>query len=322
VRQWRLREAEQHCAQALPLFADMPQVQHFFTGVLAQCAVQRGQLAEGCARTWPALEALTGPPRVTHWSLLHAEGLARSRMGEASGRTTLARCFELSLAVGLPHYVLPAGCAMAEALALAGREDDARAALLQAWSRRGHDDSPWTLGLAAVWAQRLKTELPQEPGRPVPQVAEVFLRELQGDHAAAAALWHASDAPFEEGLCLMHCGDDGLRQALDIFSRIGAQPAARLARAEARRRGVKGMKRGPYAAARRNDLLFTKRELQVLGLLAEGQSNAQIAATLSRSERTVEHHVAKLLAKAGADNRRSLLAMASRSGVLAVGPGA
>ena len=322
VRQWRLREAEQHCAQALPLFTEMPQVQHFFTGLLAQCAVQRGQLKDGRARTSPVLESLAGPPQVMHWSLLLADGLARSRLGEASGRATLARCFELSLAVGLPHYVLPAGCAMAETLALAGREDDARAALLQAWSRRGHDDSPWTLGLAAVWAQRLKTELPQEPGRPVAQVADVFQRELHGDYAAAAALWRASDAPFEEGLCLMHCGDDGLRQALDIFSRIGAQPAARLARAEARRRGVKGMKRGPYAAARRNDMQFTARELQVLGLLAEGRSNAQIAATLSRSERTVEHHVARLLAKAGADNRRSLLAMASRSGVLAARSGA
>jgi predicted ATPase/DNA-binding CsgD family transcriptional regulator len=56
----------------------------------------------------------------------------------------------------------------------------------------------------------------------------------------------------------------------------------------------------------------TEREAQVLALLTDRLSNAQIANRLHISVRTVEHHVSALLRKLGADDRRALAELAGR----------
>jgi len=46
--------------------------------------------------------------------------------------------------------------------------------------------------------------------------------------------------------------------------------------------------------------------MDVLTLVAQGMTNAQIAARLFLSTRTVDHHVANLLAKTGAGGRADM----------------
>ena len=58
------------------------------------------------------------------------------------------------------------------------------------------------------------------------------------------------------------------------------------------------------------------RERSVLRLVAAGQSNRQIAGTLSISERTVKFHVTAIFNKLGADNRAQAVAMAAERGLL------
>ncbi len=60
---------------------------------------------------------------------------------------------------------------------------------------------------------------------------------------------------------------------------------------------------------------LTRREREVLGLLAEGNSNRQIADTLCISQATVATHVRNLLGKTGARNRTEVAALALRSGL-------
>jgi len=62
--------------------------------------------------------------------------------------------------------------------------------------------------------------------------------------------------------------------------------------------------------------LLSARERGVLRLVAAGQSNRQIADTLSISERTVKFHVTALFNKLGADNRAQAVALAAERGLL------
>ena len=64
---------------------------------------------------------------------------------------------------------------------------------------------------------------------------------------------------------------------------------------------------------------LTERELEVLRLVARGQSNAAIAETLSISEPTVKTHVGHLLAKLGAQNRAQAVVAAYEGGIIRPG---
>lgn len=61
---------------------------------------------------------------------------------------------------------------------------------------------------------------------------------------------------------------------------------------------------------------LTVRELEVLRLLAQGQSNKAIAAALTITERTVKFHVSAILSKLGAGNRTEAARIAVRQGLV------
>ncbi|MFI5782821.1 response regulator transcription factor [Nocardia sp. NPDC051570] len=54
---------------------------------------------------------------------------------------------------------------------------------------------------------------------------------------------------------------------------------------------------------------MTKRERQVLGLIAEGLSNRQIARTLCIAEATVKNHVHSIFRKLNVNGRTQLIAI-------------
>jgi ATP/maltotriose-dependent transcriptional regulator MalT len=60
---------------------------------------------------------------------------------------------------------------------------------------------------------------------------------------------------------------------------------------------------------------LSAREVEVLGLVASGKSNREIARTLVLSEKTVANHLANIFAKTGADNRAAATAFAIRHGL-------
>jgi DNA-binding CsgD family transcriptional regulator len=142
---------------------------------------------------------------------------------------------------------------------------------------------------------------------------------LLGEGDARAALqalrpawtaWQDLEVPYEAarvrvliGLACRQLGDqDSAEMELDaarwVFRQLDAAPD--LAWVEALTR---------QSAARAAGGL-TARELQVLGLVAAGQTNRSIAADLFLSERTVERHVSNILTKLGVSSRAAATAYA------------
>jgi len=74
--------------------------------------------------------------------------------------------------------------------------------------------------------------------------------------------------------------------------------------------------RGPRAARRASPAGLTAREAEVLQLLAEGLSYAEVAERLFLSEKTVGHHVSAVLRKLGEPTRSRAVARALQLGVI------
>jgi two-component system, NarL family, response regulator LiaR len=65
---------------------------------------------------------------------------------------------------------------------------------------------------------------------------------------------------------------------------------------------------------------LTERETEVLRLLAQGQSNKQIARNLQIGEKTVKTHVSNILSKLGVQSRTQATLYAIRVGLVSASP--
>jgi len=108
------------------------------------------------------------------------------------------------------------------------------------------------------------------------------------------------------------------RTALQTLDELGASHDADIAAARLRELGATATR--PSPRARR---MLTRREREVLDLLRQGLSNPEIAQRLYISRRTVEEHVANVLAKLGVSNRTGAAAAATHleDHEFEVGPG-
>jgi DNA-binding NarL/FixJ family response regulator len=103
---------------------------------------------------------------------------------------------------------------------------------------------------------------------------------------------------------------------LSILDRLGAVATAGVVRRRLRQGGVRRVPRGPRASTRANPGRLTDRQLEVLALLAEGHTNAEIATRLYVSRRTVDNHVAAVLTRLGVGSRNDAVTVAAGLGLL------
>jgi DNA-binding CsgD family transcriptional regulator/tetratricopeptide (TPR) repeat protein len=137
----------------------------------------------------------------------------------------------------------------------------------------------------------------------------------RGEWRAAASAWANRGYPYETALALSLSDEPAaLIDALARLDALGAGPLARRVRRELRDRGVAGVPRGPRPETRRNLAGLTARQLEVLDLVADGLTNADIASRLVLSVRTVDRHVTAVLEKLGARSRTDAVVMAHDQG--------
>ena len=159
--------------------------------------------------------------------------------------------------------------------------------------------SVWLRGAVAVWLRRLGSPHLMEG-----EVAEPYRLLLDGDPVGAAQVWTRLGCPYEAAMALADSPDEqALREALSIVIGLGAQPAARIIRQRLRGLGARSIPSGPHPATRKRPFGLTRREREVLDLICAEHTNAEIAAKLFISAKTVDHHVSAVLAKLGVPTR-------------------
>jgi DNA-binding CsgD family transcriptional regulator len=126
--------------------------------------------------------------------------------------------------------------------------------------------------------------------------------------------------PYERAMALWDGGStDELLAALPLLDGLDARAVAALFRARLREAGVRAVPRGQQPATRANPAGLTPRQMDVLALLADGLSNADIAERLVISPKTADHHVSAVLGKLSVHSRGEAAAAARRLGVRPAG---
>lgn len=265
----------------------------------ARSLLDRGRLeeAEALLATAPHSNVVEGMLA----DVLH--GLVTARRGRDGARALLDPA--LAAVEGAPDGFRESlvRLARAEIAWLEGDEAAGRAESQAALSLDAARRAPWIAGDLAVWGTRCGlVTVPDVP------LAEPFALELAGSWRAAADAWLALGCPYDAALAALPGDDATAREAVAQLDQIGATGAAR---AFARARTARGLRapRGARRSTRTDPYGLTRREREVLGLVATGQRNAEIAASLHLSEKTVGHHVSACLRKLSASTRTEAVAI-------------
>jgi DNA-binding CsgD family transcriptional regulator len=309
IEDLQLDEAGQLLPEAIEL-ADHAE----FLGFLRYLHVIQGMLS--LARgAWDAAE------REAEWAVdaqlnmrcpaLVVLGLVRIRRGQEGGDELLAEAWEIAQQLGEVQRIAPAAAALAEAAWLRGDVSGVAAAVVPVYDEvRRFGNRPWVAGIG-YWMSVAGTPVPMDgSGHP-------YALQAAGRWREAARLWRRAGCRYEHAAALAHSAEpQDLLDALAELDVLGARPLARRVRRRLRELGVARIPRGPAPSTRLTPAGLTERQVEVVRLLADGLSNAEIAARLVLSVRTVDSHVGAILDKLNTRSRRDAAARARALGLV------
>jgi DNA-binding NarL/FixJ family response regulator len=238
--------------------------------------------------------------RVSRITPLIVQARARARIGTVDHVKGLAEVLDLAFGTGEAQRIGPAGTAAAEIAWIVGDPRGAGRVVARAWEAVSTIRGPWTRGMLATWLPDTEAAAVADSLAP-PYQAEALRRWDE-----AAEQWDALGSRFAAALARARSGTrEGVTEAAVRFDELGAEAAASRARSLARSQGW-STPRGRRATTKAHPQGLTRREAEVAVLLAEGLSNAAIADRLVLSPRTVEHHVASVMAKLEVASRHAV----------------
>ena len=248
---------------------------------------------------------------VTRIPTLRVLGHLRIRRGDPDASGPLEEAHALAGTILELQRIGTLAAAHAEAAWLAGDSAGVIRAVQPAYELTRQRKDPRMKGELAAWLWRAGAlrEAPTD-------IAEPYALEISGDWRDAAQVWNELGCPYEHASLLALHGNEVERlEALTIFERLGAAPAAHALRKQMRAQGMRGVPRGSRPSTRNNPHGLTRREAEILALLSEGLRNAAIAKRLFLSTKTVDHHVSAILTKLGVPSRAQAIATARRQSV-------
>jgi DNA-binding CsgD family transcriptional regulator/tetratricopeptide (TPR) repeat protein len=275
----------------------------FLLGWRARLNLERG---DWDAAEHDAIAVIDGhdTPAVARCQPLVVLALLRARRGQAESETLLDEALSLALPTRALMRIGPAMAARAEVSWLRDDFDDARANLAAALEMTRRPANHWGSAHFAWWLWRLGDCSVTAEGAPAP-----VRLQIEGDWRGAAEAWARVGAPYERALALAE-GDapDAWREALAGLEELGADASAAAVRRDLRRKGVRGIPRGPRQASRKHPAGLTPAQIRVLECLSRGLSNGEIGRELFLSTRTVDHHVSAILGKLEVTTRAAAIA--------------
>ncbi len=241
---------------------------------------------------------------------LAALGQLNARRGAGEVTASLDEALALSRDLRSLHRLGLVRVARAEAAWLAGDLERTRAetgALIASALEAQH---PWFAGELLYWLHQCgeAVDVPAWVARP-------HALHLSGDWRGAAEEWRRLGCPYARARALADGDFEAQTVALEVFEQLGAVPAAERLRARIRDSGGT-VPRGPRASTRSNAFGLTTRQVEILGLIAQGLTNTEIAGRLHLSAKTVDHHVSAVLGKLNVSSRAEAADLARRAGIL------
>ena len=195
--------------------------------------------------------------------------------------------------------------------------------LVRARTARGELEEAVT---ALTGLRDVEREVGTPPLRAGADLAEGILAAGRGDHERARTLLEDAVDRFERSGGVCEAAEGRVELATTLLALGRAEGAEREARAALDRLRALGAATQAARAQRVLDVCardggsplpdVTPREREVLGLLADGLTNQQIAERLVVSEHTVHRHVTNILRKLDLPSRTAAAAHAVRSGLL------
>ncbi len=257
-------------------------------------------------------------PLARTWPLLIRGVVSLRRNGDDAG--VIDDAWRLACRFGERVRMLPVAAAIIERAWLTGiadpRIDQCRTLL----------DSPpvtgleWARGELAMWLRRSGPAETVVIGKSIEPdtLAEPYRLLFDGRFEAAADAFHCLSTPYDAALALVDSGDPNLaRRALDVLDRLGADAVAAKVRLDLRSRGVRTVPAPRRGTTLANPAGLTTRQVEVLRLLEDGLTNAELAERLFISVKTVDHHVSAILTKLDVTRRRDAVRRAREVGLLA-----
>jgi DNA-binding CsgD family transcriptional regulator len=296
-------------ANELAMEREIPSFQAYAVVTLGLISEMRGNWADAEANAVHVLEDLElGTARMVANSLL---GRLQARTGHPEAKKHLLEGWEPAMQTGEIQRTAPAGSSMAEYVWIGGSLDrDIFPRLREVLAESLERDPTWRGGELAFWLH-LIGEIDQPPHG----IAEPYRLAMEGAWEKAAAFWAERGIPYDRAVALSQGSTESKLEALTIFDDLGAVPLASRLRSELAAAGVSGVPRGPTRATRENPFGLTPRQMDVLGHMAEGMTNAEIADRLFVSSRTVDHHVSAILGKLGAATRAEAVVIGGEAGL-------